>query len=74
MENLMTDILPSVKTKDQLKKLSNKKLSDLLLTHIWGALDISSPESDLVEEIVERLKKIDVVNADSFNSMVQGEL
>jgi len=59
MENLMTDIFQSVKIKEQLKKLSNKKLGDLLLTHIWGIMNVASPESDLVEEIAERLKNID---------------
>lgn len=59
MGNFIADLLQSLKQEDELKKLSNETLSDLLLDHVWPGMDIGSPESDLIQEVINRLKKID---------------
>jgi len=50
-------IITSLNVGDKLKDLTNKHLADLLLKHIWSKYDVFSHESDLLEEVIERLRK-----------------
>ena len=51
IRNLFDDM-----TKDRLKQQSVPELAALLKDHIWADLDITSPHSDLVEEVIDRLE------------------
>lgn len=50
------DIKQSCITIERLGELSNQEIANLLIEHIWADFDIFSPESDLLEEAIERLK------------------
>ncbi len=53
---LVENLKESTKTTDRLKKLTNKELSEILLETVWVDFNITSPESDLIGEIIKRLK------------------
>jgi len=50
------DILSSVSTSEKLEAFSDEKIADFLLEFIWAGFDILSPESDLLDEAIKRLK------------------
>lgn len=45
----------SAETTDKLKHLTNAELARLLLEHVWAEMDILSPQSDLLSEVIDRL-------------------
>ncbi len=49
-------IKKSLQTTEQLSSLSNEKIAELLIEHIWCEYDVFSAESDLLQEAIERLK------------------
>lgn len=40
-----------------LSGLSDAQLADLIRLHIWAGLPLYSPDSELVEEVIDRLEK-----------------
>lgn len=49
-------ILQWLATTDRLEAMTNAELGELLLNHIWAHMPLLSPQSDLVAEIIARLK------------------
>jgi len=54
---LFADIINSINTSELLKGKSNEEIASLALEHLWSHIDMFSPQSDLLEEIIERLKE-----------------
>ena len=40
-----------------LEGLSNAELADLLVETVWAELPVCSPQSDLISEVIERLRR-----------------
>jgi len=40
-----------------LSNLSNIQIADLVRLHIWAMLPLYSPNSELIEEVIDRLEK-----------------
>jgi len=51
-------IIRSIKTSDKLKSLSNDELADILTETLWAKCPLMSPQSDLLNEVIDRLKRI----------------
>jgi hypothetical protein len=45
-----------LQTVERLEQLSNTVLADLVVDHLWAALPLGSPQSDLLAEVIARLK------------------
>lgn len=45
-----------LRTTQALELKSNGELADLLVEHIWADLPLAAPQSDLIAEVIARLK------------------
>ncbi len=54
---LIARMLSAEETRQILTNLSNTQLADLVRLHIWGKLPLYSPDSELIEEVIDRLEK-----------------
>lgn len=45
-----------IQTTLRLEGLSDAELADLLTDHVWADLPLGSPQSDLIAEVIARLK------------------
>lgn len=53
---LIARMLSAEETRQILTNLSNTQLADLVRLHIWAKLPLYSPDSELIEEIIDRLE------------------
>jgi hypothetical protein len=51
------DLLDAVEVDNRLSNLTDLQVAELLLTHVWAGLDMTSAKSALVSQAVERLKR-----------------
>jgi hypothetical protein len=56
---LFADIIASNNTSALLKDKTNEDIAQLALEHLWSHIDAFTPQSDLLEEMIERLKEHD---------------
>lgn len=56
MSDGLQEIFQSTKTSKELEKMSNKEITLLLMKYIWVDYGIFSPQSDLIDEAIRRLK------------------
>lgn len=50
-------LLAWLQTTQRLAAKTDDELADLLVDHVWANLPLGSPQSDLVAEVIHRLKK-----------------
>lgn len=56
IKKVLKRVLPS-EFSLEIEKISNDKLADLVLKECWALEDLSSRRSDILEEVIERLRK-----------------
>lgn len=49
-------LMQSVATAEKLRTLPNDELAALLMEHVWAELEMTSPQADLVSEVMDRLR------------------
>lgn len=49
-------LFQSIATGEELRKKSNAELADLVRAHIWADLELTSPQADLLGEVMDRLR------------------
>jgi hypothetical protein len=82
----MSKIIDKKLTKEYFKKISSPRLAGFLAEFVWGMMMSGSRKSDLVEEVINRLKKDSVCISDvnyegnlewvakSYRKAMKGEL
>lgn len=54
---VIDNMLSAEEIRRALFNLSNAQLADLMRLHVWGKLPLYSPDSELIEEVIDRLEK-----------------
>lgn len=49
-------LMQSVATAEKLRTLPNDELAALLMEHVYADLEMTSPQADLVSEVMDRLR------------------
>lgn len=58
-QKLFDSMIKSIENEDAFKTKSSSELADLVISTVWSDIDMFSPQSDLLDEVVERLRNYD---------------
>lgn len=54
---MSTALFRSVEMNDALDKRTDAEVADLILCHVWTEFDVASPQSSLMTQAIERLRR-----------------
>jgi hypothetical protein len=58
-QKLFDSMIKSIENEDTYKAKTNSELADLVISNVWADIDMFSPKSDLLDEVVDRLRNYD---------------
>lgn len=55
-QELIDALIESAKRGDKFDSMTNEELADFLMNEVWANMGLFSPESDLIQALIDRLR------------------